>query len=41
MVVHLQVAQTLDYGTEEILSGLIGRYREVGKMLTRLVERWH
>ena len=41
MIVHLQVAQTLEYGTVAVNDDLIERYRSVGRMLTRLAERWH
>jgi len=40
MIVHLQVAQTLCYGTEDELGNLVDRYRVVGKLLTRLHEKW-
>ena len=40
MVVHLQVAQCLEYVTREETDPLIAEYRVVGRMLVRLMEKW-
>ena len=40
MVVHLQVAQCLEYVTQEETDPLIAEYRVVGRMLVRLMEKW-
>ncbi len=41
MVVHLQVADELGYVTAKDLELLIAEYRVVGRMLVRLIEKWH
>ena len=41
MIVHIQVAELLRYGPGEDLRQLIESYRVVGKLLTRLIEKWH
>ena len=40
MIVHLQIAKTLGYVSEEESESFVGDYRIVGKQLTRLLERW-
>jgi four helix bundle protein len=40
MVVHLQVAQCLEYVTQEEIDPLVAEYRVVGRMLVRLMEKW-
>jgi len=39
MIVHLEIALTLEYVTEEEAEVLIAEYRIVGKMLARLMEK--
>jgi len=41
MIVHIQVAELLEYGASEERRQLIESYRVVGKLLTRLIEKWH
>ena len=40
MIVHLQIAKTLDYISGVESESFVGDYRIVGKQLTRLLERW-
>jgi four helix bundle protein len=41
MVVHLQVAECLEYASKDEGDPLIAEYRVVGRMLVRLIEKWH
>jgi four helix bundle protein len=41
MVVHLQVAECLEYASKDEGDPLIAEYRVVGRMLVRLIETWH
>jgi four helix bundle protein len=41
MIVHLQVAEELEYVTEERATPMIDEYRVVCKLLVRLIEKWH
>jgi four helix bundle protein len=40
MIAHIQIARSLGYSSEEELVGLLQDYRVVGKMPTRLIEKW-
>jgi four helix bundle protein len=40
MVVHLQIAQSLNYGEAATLDDMIEGYRVVGRMLVRLAQNW-
>jgi hypothetical protein len=40
MTVHLQVANTFGYGCADGNNDLIEKYRSVGRLLTRLAEKW-
>ncbi len=41
MIVHLQIAECLEYVRNDDCAELIGQYRAVGQMLVRLIEKWH
>jgi four helix bundle protein len=41
MIVHLQVAETLDYVEQKDAAPMIDEYRVVCKLLVRLIEKWH
>jgi four helix bundle protein len=41
MIVHLQVAEELEYVTQERGAPMIDEYRVVCKLLVRLIEKWH
>ena len=41
MVVHFQVAECLEYASKDEGDPLIAEYRVVGRMLVRLIEKWH
>ena len=41
MIVHLQVAECLDYTRLEDTTPVIDEYRVVCKLLVRLIEKWH
>ncbi len=40
MVVHLQIAECLEYVRHEDCEGLIAQYRSIGQLLVRLIEKW-
>ena len=40
MVVHLQVAECLEYIRHEDCEGLIAQYRSIAQLLVRLIEKW-
>ena len=40
MIVHLQVAETLDYVRSKDAAPMIDEYRVVCKLLVRLIEKW-
>ena len=41
MIVHLQVAEQLEYVRQEDTAPIIDEYRVVSKLLVRLIEKWH
>ena len=40
MMVHLQIAECLDYVRPEDCADLITQYRSISQMLVRLIEKW-
>ena len=40
MIVHLQVADVLEYVRQEDAAPMIDEYRVVSKLLVRLIEKW-
>lgn len=41
MIVHLQVAEVLEYVGHEVVAPMIDEYKVVSKLLVRLIEKWH
>ena len=40
MIVHLQIAECLEYVRHDDCEGLIAQYRSISQMLVRLIEKW-
>jgi len=40
MIVHLQIAECLEYVRPEDCEGLIVQYRSISQLLVRLIEKW-